>query len=91
MTSLESSPATEPLWPTAGLAVADWAIATAAVAQVRLGSSRGSGIGDGAVVNTRTLRWPASEDEIARAAIAVIFVAMTVIMALAASAILTMG
>ncbi|ASW90149.1 hypothetical protein QRB36_03655 [Mycobacterium marseillense] len=91
MTSLESSPATEPLWPTAGLAVADWTIATAAVAQVRLGSRHGSGMSNGAVVNSRTLRWPASEDEIVRAAIAVIFVALTVIMALAASAILTMG
>lgn len=46
---------------------------------------------NGAAVNTRTLRWPASEDEIVRAAIAVIFAALTVIMALAASAILTMG
>ncbi|ASX00295.1 hypothetical protein CKJ56_09770 [Mycobacterium intracellulare subsp. chimaera] len=69
--------------------MADWTIATAAVAQVRLGSPHRSGISHAAT--TRTPRWPASEDEIVRAAIAVIFVALMVIMALAASAILTMG
>jgi hypothetical protein len=91
MNRLESLAATEPLWPSGGVGLADWTIATAAVAQVRLGSPRESAIRKRTIVNTGTPRWPASEDEIVRAAIAVIFAALTVIMALAALAILTMG
>jgi hypothetical protein len=67
-----------------GLPLRDWAVSHEA-------SLAASALGSKTVIADGQRRWPAGEDDIVAAAISVIFVALFVIIAVAAAAVLTMG